>query len=407
MSDLKELDGIDDTAKREGRKTIWLYVSLIALAIIVAAIVPFILPINPGISGGSSAKINQMGRLAAKIGRLETEVREKQDELFDFLKKYRQKTGEPPPALNGLGLSEEEKKTLEYKIINVKSVSIKSLLRDILDRDSEISILKNKMKDYEAILPEPYIATGEKSHYQIAMDFLIKEKKVKKDRAIWFLERTALFDPIIPGFIVWNFYSGDEFSTFVTQGNADISPNELRRAPEKYLGDGIAKALAKKEKLTTEIKELKSTKDQLVAQVGNLQEQAKKMEKRLNNLSSQNLEMLRVINSLFFMVDLEENLIKRGIIKKYAFLGLSGLPKLQEISPEYFNENIDLRKTNVIEIHASQFNLSNIKKITIYPRFYKREVDYKVKIEENNQKAELMMLAIEKFKGERVIISVE
>ena len=160
------------------KKNHLLYISIIFPAIIVLVIVFFLIPIDPEASTRSSPKPPQMRKLAAKIGRLETEVHEKQEELFNLLKAYSQKTDESPPVLKGLGLSDSERKILEDKIINEKDISIKSLLRDILDRDSEISRLKSEMAKYEALLPKSHIAAEGETHYQIAMDFLIKEKSI-------------------------------------------------------------------------------------------------------------------------------------------------------------------------------------------------------------------------------------
>jgi len=383
-----------------------LHACLIALAIIVVVIGPFLAPINPGISGSSSKKISQMGRLTAKIGDLESEVRIKQNELFNVLEEYKQKTGEPPPALNGLRLSDDDKKMLKNKITNEADNSLKTLLEDILKRDNEIAGLKAKMGEYETILPAPSrIANGKESHYQIAMDYLMKERGVKKERALWLVERTVLFEPMISGVRVWNFYSGDEFRSFVTQGSADISPEKLKKMAQQYLINIKDKALAETEKLTNEINKLTSIKDQLNSLITDLRDNEQKLRKRLNTLSAQNLEMQRVINSLFFMTGLEKDLIKKGIIKD-AFLGLGGTKKLMEISPEYFNQHIDLREKTKIEIEAGQFNLSKIKSVTLHPRFYKKDEDYKIEIAEDKKTAIVTIRAIEKFKSNRVVISV-
>lgn len=404
MKDVTKKNGTDDKS-RDRKENQLLYTYIISLAIIVLVIVFFLVPIDPEAKGSSSPKTLQMRKMAVKIGKLETEVQGKQDELINLLKVYSQKTGEPPPALNELGHSDEEKRILEDKIINEKDVSIKSLLKDILDKNNEISMLKIEMEKYEALLPKSHIATGEETHYQIAMEFLLNEKKVKRERALKLVEETVLFHPLIPGFRVWNFYSGDEFGTFVTRGSADISPIELRRAPEKYMGDIRNRAIAEEERLTAQINKLRSVIDQLESQINDLRYEKEVMIKKLSDLDKRSLYMQREINSLFYMVDLEVNLLKRGIIG-IRFLGL-GSPKLKEILPEDFDQKIDLRRKKIIEIHANQFKLSKIKKVTLHPRFYKRDTDYKVEIEENNQKAILTILAIEKFKRERVVISVE
>jgi hypothetical protein len=401
MKDETKKNGTDDKS-RERKKIKLLYTAIIFLSIIGLAIVYILVPIDPG---AKFPKTFQMKKMAVKIGELEAEVKKKQDELISLLNIYNQQTAEPPPALNQLGLSDEEKKILEDKIINEKNVSIKSLLKDILDRDNEISDLKDKMKNYEALLPKPRIAREGETHYEIAMDFLIKEKKVEKEKANRLVDETILFDPLKPGFRVWNFYSGDEYVTFVTQGSATISPAELRKTPEKSRDDTGNSNIDEKKKLDAEINRLKLTKNQLESKIRNLRKEKQRMEKKLNDLNKQNSEKERLLNSLFYMVDLEENLLKRGIIKS-GFLGL-GSPKLKKISLNDYDQSIDLREKKIIEIYASQFNLSKIKKVTLHPKFYKRDVDYKVKFEEDNRKAVLEILTIEKFKNERVVISIE
>jgi FtsZ-binding cell division protein ZapB len=267
-----------------------------------------------------------------------------------------------------------------------------------------MSGLKDKMREREALLPTPYVASEGEIHYEIAMKFLTIERGINKARALRLVERTALFDePLIAGFRVWSFYSGDEFATFVTQGSAEISPNRLRKIAKQYLLDAMDRAIAEKEELAAEINELKSTKNQLVSQVNDLRYENQKLTAKLEELSQINIKMQSELNSLFYMVDLEKKLIEKGIIK---ILGL-GSPMLGKISPQYFNQNIDLRKRRIIEIKASQFNLIKIKRVTLHPRFYKRDIDYMIEILEDEQKVIVTILAIDKFKSERVVISVK
>lgn len=403
MSDMKKQNGTKDKSG-EGRKNKSFYNAVIFSAIIAAALSFFFISITPGANGYSSTETIRKRKLAVKIGRLETEVNEKQNELINLLKMYGQKTGEPLPELKELGLSDEEKKIFEEKIINQGDISLKSLLRDILDKTNEISRLKIEIERFEVLLPKSHPVTGEETHFQIAMEFLINEKNVEKEKALRLVEETILFHPLLPGFRVWNFYPGDEYVTFVTQGSAPISPFELKKAPGKYPGD-LSRAADEKERLEAEINKLSLTKDQLDVQIKGLRAEIQKMEKALNDLYDKNSEMTKLLNSLFYMVDLEENLLKRGIIKS-RFLGL-GAPKLKEISPEYFDQKIDLRKETVIKIHAKQFSLSKIKRVTLHPRFYKRGVDYKVKIEDDKQEAAIEILAVDKFRSEKIVISVE
>ena len=47
------------------------------------------------------------------------------------------------------------------------------------------------------------------------------------------LQKTRLQEPLLPGFKVWNFWLADGFCTFVTQGDAPLTPEEATRQPEK------------------------------------------------------------------------------------------------------------------------------------------------------------------------------
>lgn len=384
-----------------------LYFSIISLTVILISMVYFLLPGILGEKKVGSPIIRQMRNLTAQVGKLETELKHKENELSDLLKKYYQQTGEKLPELSALGLSAEQQKTLENRIKNQEDVSIKELLNEILVKKREISRIEETIKKYEALLPKPHTVTEGQNHYQIAADFLVNEKGVEKEKAIGLVERTALFDELMKGFRVWNFYSEGEYGTFVTQGDAPISPNELSKQKRKEIIDAKDKAISEKESLAVEIEILEKTRNNLRTEVKNLRSEKEKLGRQLNVLLTQNEKMKeeldRMINSLYYLVDLESNLKKEGILKS-VFLGS---PKLKEISPKYFNQTIDLRKTNTIEIFARQFQLSDIDKVTLYPRFYKRDVDYKVTIVEKKLKAVVTILSKEKFKTERVVISVK
>ena len=350
-----------------------------------------------------------MINLTAQVGKLETELKNKENELYDLAKKYYEQTGEKLPELSALGLSAEQQKVLEERIKNQEDVSIKELLNEILAKKREISRIEEKIKKYEALLPKPHTVIEGQNHFQIAADFLVNEKGIEKEKAIDLVKRTALFDELMQGFRVWNFYSGDEYGTFITQGDAPISPNELTKQKRKELIDARDKAISEKESLSAEIETLEITRDNLRSEIKNLRSEKEKQKKQLNDLLTQNEKMKeeidRMINSLYYLVDLERNLKKEGILRR-EFL-VVGSKKLKEISQRYFNQAIDLRDKNTIEISARQFELSQIDKITLYPRFYKRDIDYVVTILEKKQKAVVTILTKEKFKTERVVISVK
>jgi hypothetical protein len=376
---------------------------LLAAAVIAVVVIILLLTGVFKKSEYESPTLRQMHKLVAKIRNLEVDVNEKQSEIFKLIKDYSEKTGQTFPSINALNLSEEEKKLLEEKIKEEKDISVKSLLSEILEKNEEISELNGKIELLEALLPKPHIVTKGENHYQISMNYLLNEKGVEKERAIKLVERTALFEPLIPGFKVWNFYTGDEYGTFITQGEAPISPNEIRRQAKKIITEARDRAIAEKDRLAQEIDILENRREQLISQLDHLGQEKISLIDQLSNLSQQNLTMQKAVNSLHFLLDLKSNLLDKGIIKG----GFLRPTRLREVSPELFNQAVDLRRQDRIEISAAQFSLLRLRKIALYPRFYKRGIDYKVKITEDKKNATLTVLAIEKFKNERAVISVE
>ncbi len=390
----------------KGRKTKLLYTLILVLTVIVLAIVYFIIPDIFEDRESASPKIRQMRKLTAQVGKLETDLKNKEAEFSNLVKKYYEQTGEDLPALSALGLSEEQQKVLEDKIKNQKDVSIKELLNDILKKNNEISGIKDTIKKYEALLPRPHIVIKGENHYQIAMSFLINEKGIEKERANRLVQRTALFDQLIQDFKVWNSYSGDEYGTFVTQGDAPISPNELSKKKKQELIDARDQAVAAKNRLEDDIKALESKRYELISQVKDLQGEKEELKRQTQKLSEENSEMeerIKILNTLYIIIDVEKNLIKSDILKG-VFLGS---PKLKDIPTKDFSP-IDLREENTIEISAKKLGLLKIKRITLYPKkYYKENIDYKVEIDAKQQNATMIILNAENFKNSRIVISVE
>ncbi|MCK4766159.1 MAG: hypothetical protein KAW12_28430 [Candidatus Aminicenantes bacterium] len=350
-----------------------------------------------------SPQLRQMQQTVTKVRDLETDIQEKQNEMFSLMKDYKEETGKDLPPLKLLDLSEEERMILEEKIRNEQDVSLKAMLNDLLDKNKEIGELKSELEKLEKLLPAPHMVQAGENHYQLAMDYLLNEKGVEKKKAMELIERALLFDPLVPGFKVWNFYSGDEYGTFITQGSAAVSPNAVRRKSKKKLVDARDKAVSERDKLARDIEALESRRGQLISQLELLNNEKGKLITQISNLNKDNLEMQEVINSLFYLADLKKNLKKRGIIKG----GFLRSPKLRAVSPEYFAHSIDMRTRDTIVFSAADFNLKKIKNLLLYPKYYKKGKEYKVIIAKDKQEAELTILDITKLKNERVVISIE
>jgi sugar-specific transcriptional regulator TrmB len=216
------------------------------------------------------------------------------------------------------------------------------------------------------------------------------------------IERSALFDLLMPGFKVWNFYAGDTYGTFVTQGTAPVSPNTVNRKAKKKLIDEKDQAISERDSLALEINDLEDKKNQLISQLEMLNNEKDKMIEKINEMSQINQEMKTDLNSIAYLVDLKENLIKKGIIKG----GFLKSKNLNEFKAEDFTQSIDLRAETKINIDAQSLNVKKIRNISLYPKFYKQNVDYSVSFQNENQLAVLTILNPAKLRNEKVVISV-
>lgn len=378
------------------KKTPWGIIIAVIVVIAALVVLGYLLFLKPKPLDEAAAKIQEMQELTQKIQGLETDMKKKQDDMFTLMNQYKQKTGQPFLGVNPLNLNEEEQKLLEQKIKEEKDVSIKSLLEEINDKNKEMRDLQEKIKEIEALLPVPHIVKAGETHFQIAQDFLVKEKNVDKKQAAELIERTALYDMLVPGFKVYNFYTGDEYGTSVTQGTAPVSPNTIIRQAKKKLVDARDEAISQRDKLSEDIKTLEERRNELIQQLDML---ANEKANLINKVSELNVQ----VNSLFYLVDTESSLKKKGILKG----GFLRSTKLRDVSPEHFVTSMDLRTNTELTISASDLGIGKIKSVTLFPKLYKAGADYKVEISTDKQTAILIFLDIGKFKNERLVISIE
>ncbi len=342
-------------------------------------------------------QVRQMQDLTHQVQGMESDVNSKENEIVHLVTEYRQKTGNNEPlGFNPTDLGQEAQELLKQRIQEEKDVSIKALLEDILDKKKEIQELKEKIAAIENLLPAPHIVTQGETHYQIALDFLVNEKGVEKEKATELLNKTALFDELLEGFKVWNFYTGDEYGTSVTQGSATISPNMLIHLAKKKLADARDQAVSERDKLADDIKSLEEKQEQMITQMDQLTDEKENLTTKVGDLTQQ-------VNSLYYLLDLQGNLEKKGILKR----GFLTTTKLRAVSPENFCHAIDLRSEDQVLISAADLGIKKIREVTLFPKFYKQGTNYQVKMTADNRFALLTLVDREKFKNERVVIAVK
>jgi len=345
----------------------------------------------------TSNQIGQMQEMTQQVQGLESEVKEKQGEISELAKVYKEKLGKDIPTdFNPLDLSPEAQEFLKQRIGEEKDLSAKSLLEEILGKNNEIRDLKEKIADIEKLLPAPHIVQKGENHYQIAMNFLVNEKGLEKEQAMEMIKKTALFDELVEGFKVWNFYTGDEYGTSVTQGDANISPNMVMQISKKKLTAALDQAIFERDKLVEDVKTLEEKQGEVISQLDQVTREKDTLTTQVDDLN------LR-INSLFYLLDSEGNLKKKKILKSGFFTST----KLRDISPQVFNQAIDLRTNDQVLITAANLGIKKIQGVTLYPKIYKKGTGYKLEITADKRYALLTILEKEKFMNGRIVIAVE
>lgn len=376
------------------------------LVIILVIILAYFIFIRNG-DGKKDQKNKEISEAVNKIKKREEKIEQIQKEIFSIMEEYRIETGKKFPY-NPFNLTNEQKDLLFNLIKNEKINIIKELLKDIVEKRDEIFKLKEEKINLEAGLPKPHVVQRGENHYQIAIDYLLYEKLVDKNEVRKLIERTKLCDYLLPGFKVWNFYDGSEYGTMVTQGYASMSPNELMRTIQKKQNADITKLNVKSDNQNRYILELESNQSQLISQLRKLEITKEELISQIEVLKIEKRKILAANNCLHFLLDSQENLKNQGIIKRVGSF-FSYKYKLVKATPGYFKEFIDLGSNRIIHISAKTLRMPKIRKVKLYPKFYREGEggDYKITIDKNKQEAKITILKPEVLKNQRVVISVK
>lgn len=334
-----------------------------------------------------------------KLMGLEQEIQKKENEKLKLIARFEAKTGKKFPISEVFNFGKEEMGVLEEYIKNEKNISIKDLLKTLVKKEDEIRELREEQKTINE-KHKPHVVKKGENHYQIAIEYLLFQRGLGKDEAKKLLNKALFFDPLTPGFKVWSFYDGKEYSSFVTQGEASISPAELERRKKKEIEKIIEEERLKAQESEDELK--KATKEFKAAQLKK-QSELEAAKKRNVQIEEQKKNMERQLNSLYYLADTEKNLRDAGIIAG----GFLKRKKLKTMNPTDFKNSIDLRESKTININAGVLGLRKIRKVMLFPKHYTPGVDFKIDIDQNRQEANIVILKEEKFKKQSLIISVK
>ncbi len=275
---------------------------------------------------------------------------------------------------------------------------IEELQRELNSKNDIIKQLQRENADLQSKVPVSSEVQEGDNHYEIAHNYLTETKGLSEDEANKVLKNSYLYDSLLAGFQVGNISDGGEYSSFLSQGNATASPGKMKRVED-------TKKVAEKVVLRNNV---------TLAEIEGMRQNAEFKDKMM--MAKKEMEVLQKKNAV-----LEENLDKYRVATAeldsrlnsvYYFAGTkdslraSGKAALGAVSYRDFQNRIDLREENTIELSAGDFNVTVIKKVEIVPKTLVANVDYRVTIASDGQSATVQLLNADKFRLARIIIVV-
>lgn len=374
--------------------------------IIITLCVMFLLLIFSCKSKESSSIASQMKEVQ-KIAKLEQEINKKQEKLNELIRHYVKESGGDVGLIVDSTLSPEQRELLEKKLKSEEGIGYKDLISDILKQQKEIEDLRVQIQELEKKLPTPVVVKKGDRHFDIAMNFLTKEKGLDEETAKKLIYQTNIMDELVPGFKVWNFYDNGVYGTFVTQGDASVSPYGVIRAAKEKLINEKNEAISQKELLLKEkntlleqVAELEKRRDELNQDVMLLQKEREELIKRLAETRELSEELRSKLNSVFYRAGERKALVEAKLVKDPVF----GSATILDYKEENFPDRIDLRTSDTITISAEKVGVQSIKKVRIVPTSFKPDIDFKVEINPSQDIASIKILNKDKFRAERTIV---
>ncbi len=356
-------------------------------------------------------QVKKMEQMAMKIDKLNDQLKQKEDAYRQLLSEYGLKGDKKlsPEQMRMLALTPEQRAYLKKRLAQEKDSSYSAIIQEILKKDDEIKQLRKEIQDLKDKLPKPYTVKAGDNHFDICMRYLTEQKGLSPEEAQKLIERVNLLDYLLPGFQVYLFYNDGVFGTFVTQGTANMSPNQIKRYYKTKLINERDKARQEAEKLSADVKDLEARKAELLKQLKELEQLKADMQQQIStlttknqNLSKENLRKEKMLNSVFYHVDNYKSLKKKGIVGRFLF----GRPKLKKFNAVNFDKSADLREVDSITVNAEDAGLGKIHAIYIMPAQFIKDKDYQVKISPDKKSATIFLINPDKFRMSKVLIAL-
>jgi uncharacterized protein YoxC len=355
-----------------------------------------------------SAKVSSEMETAQKIAKLEQDINAKQDQMNSLLQKYVQEGGKDVGTVLGQTLTPEQKQILEEKLQKEEGIGYRDLVSDILKKQKDVEDLKVQVQDLEKKLPSAVVVKRGDRHMDIAMNFLTKEKGLDANAAKKLVQQVNLMDELVPGFKVWNFYDNGVYGTFVTQGDASVSPYRVIQKAKQDLIQAKDTAISQRDSLAKEkttlleqVSDLEKRRDSLNQEVAMLQAEREDLLKKMQEMHDLSEDLKARLNSVFYKIGDRQTLIKTGLVQDPWY----GQPRLAQFDESNFPQHLDLRTGDTITFTAQEAGVPRITKVKVAPgSAYKIDVDYNWMISADGQQGTIKIINKDKFRAERTMV---
>ncbi|MCK5759836.1 MAG: hypothetical protein KAH33_00990 [Candidatus Delongbacteria bacterium] len=356
-----------DYVRKVDKKVVAMYVTI--STILLTSLIIYLYSLIPG----PEDKFKQYKSLRAEFEKLSIKMSKKRQEIENIVVEL--KTNEKYKDLKledseGNLLSDKQLESLSMKAKTESDSDIKSKIHTIMQTDRELKALQKDIQSKYKGLESPEVMSDEIGHEEIALSYLINEKSLTQREALSILENVNVFDYAYEGLYVWNFYENGFYGSFITKGEADKTPNEIKKLAKRAFKARINALLSEKQKLTDKIKRLEAEKKLISSDAGKLSDEQLRVQ-RLNEknrkLEEEMIEredQIREMNSINYKLLSYEYAMKKSVITESMW---DGVKLGRSVGIDYASK-VDFSVTDKLIIRPKQFGLSKFTEIFIFPK---------------------------------------
>lgn len=377
--------------------------AVVAVIVVVLIIVVLLLHF---LSRRAPEAVQNFQQLVMKIDKLNTQIASREERIRNLVRRYNEDRPTATIDTTGLGrfgLTPEQAELMARRIAQEKDLSYRGILQEVIDLDQEMTQLSQEMQEVRSRLRPPYVVQRGETHFQVAMNFLTEEVGLSEEEALRHIEREALFPELLPGFEIWNYWGEGVFGTFVTQGSAKISPNELMRISKRKIDQERRTLTEARDRAQEQVSDLETRRLELEDQLSKLEGERAQALAQIAQMAEQNAELASQLNSVIYQVARFSTFEKEGVLRKPA-LGkwrTSDLDKLTD------TKSIDLRQTREISFSSMDAGLSKISKVILFPRYFLEDDDYRIEIAQDRTSGTLTLLRPERFQLVKLAVALD